>query len=109
MKKILIILSLFFLSSSYTPPSCSSTSSPKGETECLFNRKALNDENDCCFVNFTFKYYEHDIPIKICEEVPKNKELKDYAKKREEEYKKNNGNIIIYKEIICKMRSLTIE
>ena len=107
MKKILIILSLFFLSSSYTEH-CSPISADS-EKECQINRKVSNDENDCCFVNFIYKFYGHEVPISICQEVPKNKELKDFAKEEEEYQKKNHGSVVIYKKVLCEKRSFTIE
>ena len=76
--------------------------------ECFLNRKALNDANECCYVNYTLTFYGHNIPITICEEISKNKELKDYAKEQEE-YKSIFGNIVTYKKITCHKRSFTIE
>ena len=108
MKKILIILSLFFLSSSYTlPPSC--TSSTNSVEECLNNRKVMGVDGDCCFINFIYKYYEHDVNITMCYEILKDKELKDFVKEQEEYYKKSMNDRHIYKKIICKKRSFTKE
>ena len=108
MKKILIILSLFFLSSSVIQPACGSLDS-YDRKDCQTYKKKFNDENECCSINFIYKLYEHDVPITICQEVPKNQELKDFAKEQEEEYKKNKGYNLSYKKVICEKRSLTIE
>ena len=105
MKKILIILSLFFLSSSAIQPTCGYLDSYE-EKDC---QKKLDDENECCFINFIYKFYEHDVPITICQKVPKNQELKDFAKEQEEGYKKDMGYNLTYKKVICEKRSLTIE
>ena len=108
MKKILIILSLFFLSSSYTlPPSC--TSSTNSVEECLNNRRIVGVDSDCCFVNFINKYYEHEVNITMCVEISKDQELKDFAKEKEEYGKKSMNDRFIYKKIICKKRSFTKE
>ena len=106
MKKILIFLTILYLTSCESSP-CINYQNPRSSEECI-GKETSNEENECCYYQFQgrIKIYEQYVSISggNCAEIEKTKDLKEFKTEREESQRKN-GNKYSMSVIFCKDRS----